>query len=150
MSPLIPRHRPLTSTPVQVKVCCLRLQLTGSASGTRLLRGYFYVHVCYDPDFCSPALRRLCRWASEGNVSVTPCHPSYMALVFTMTGLSPVRKQYPSLGTPIVKSDPMSLYWHLSKTLSTNCGLGNELLQKQGLTSIRTLWIGIHYPVNAR
>ena len=40
-------------------------------------------------------------------------------------------------------------YWHLSKTLSTNCGLGNELLQKQGLTSIRTLWIGIHYPAKA-
>lgn len=37
-------------------------------------------------------------------------------------------------------------YWHLSKTLSTNCGLGNEFLQRQGLTSIRTLWIGIHYP----
>jgi len=41
-------------------------------------------------------------------------------------------------------------YWHLSKTLSTNCGLGNEFLQKQGLTSIRTLWIGIHYPAKAR
>lgn len=41
-------------------------------------------------------------------------------------------------------------YWHLSKTLSTNCGLGNEFLQKQGLTSIRTLWIGIHYPATAR
>jgi RNA-directed DNA polymerase len=37
-------------------------------------------------------------------------------------------------------------YWHLSKTLSTNCGLGNEFLQRQGLTSIRTLWIGLHYP----
>jgi RNA-directed DNA polymerase len=37
-------------------------------------------------------------------------------------------------------------YWHLAKTLSTNCGLGNDYLQKQGLTSIRTLWIGIHYP----
>jgi RNA-directed DNA polymerase len=41
-------------------------------------------------------------------------------------------------------------YWHLAKTLSTNCGLGNEFLQKQGLTSIRTLWIGIHYPATAR
>jgi RNA-directed DNA polymerase len=41
-------------------------------------------------------------------------------------------------------------YWHLAKTLSTNCGLGNEFLQKQGLTSIRSLWIGIHYPANAR
>jgi RNA-directed DNA polymerase len=37
-------------------------------------------------------------------------------------------------------------YWHLAKTLSTNCGLGKEFLQRQGLTSLRTLWIGIHYP----
>jgi len=37
-------------------------------------------------------------------------------------------------------------YWHLAKTLSTNCGLGNEFLQRQGLLSIRSLWIGIHYP----
>jgi RNA-directed DNA polymerase len=41
-------------------------------------------------------------------------------------------------------------YWHLSKTLSTNCGLGNEFLQKQGLTFIRTLWIQVHYPAKAR
>lgn len=41
-------------------------------------------------------------------------------------------------------------YWHLAKSLSTNCGLGNEFLQRQGLTSIRTLWIGIHYPAKAR
>ena len=41
-------------------------------------------------------------------------------------------------------------YWHLAKTLSMNCGLGNEFLQRQGLTSIRSLWIGIHYPAKAR
>jgi RNA-directed DNA polymerase len=41
-------------------------------------------------------------------------------------------------------------YWHLAKTLSTNCGLDNEFLQRQGLTSIRSLWIGIHYPAKAR
>jgi RNA-directed DNA polymerase len=41
-------------------------------------------------------------------------------------------------------------YWHLAKTLSTNCGLGNEYLQEQGLSSIRTLWIKIHYPAKAR
>jgi RNA-directed DNA polymerase len=41
-------------------------------------------------------------------------------------------------------------YWHLAKTLSTNCGLGNEFLQRQGLISVRTLWIGIHYPAKAR
>jgi RNA-directed DNA polymerase len=41
-------------------------------------------------------------------------------------------------------------YWHLAKTLSANCGLSNKHLEKQGLTSIRTLWIGIHYPAKAR
>ena len=41
-------------------------------------------------------------------------------------------------------------YWHLSKTLSTNCGLSNKHLEKQGLISIRTLWIKIHYPATAR
>ena len=41
-------------------------------------------------------------------------------------------------------------YWHLAKTFSTNCGLSNEHLEKQGLVSIRTLWIGIHYPAKAR
>lgn len=41
-------------------------------------------------------------------------------------------------------------YWHLAKTLSTNCGLGNTFLEKQGLSSIRTLWIKIHYPAKAR
>jgi len=41
-------------------------------------------------------------------------------------------------------------YWHLAKTLSTNMGLSNAHLEKQGLTSIRTLWIRIHYPAKAR
>jgi RNA-directed DNA polymerase len=41
-------------------------------------------------------------------------------------------------------------YWHLAKTLSTNMGLSNAYLQKQGLVSIRTRWIGINYPAKAR
>ena len=41
-------------------------------------------------------------------------------------------------------------YWHLAKTLSTNCGLSNEHLQRQGLLSLRTLWIRIHHPATAR
>jgi RNA-directed DNA polymerase len=41
-------------------------------------------------------------------------------------------------------------YWHLAKTLSTNCGLSNEFLEQQGLTSIRSLWIGIHYLAKSR
>ena len=34
---------------------------------------------------------RLCRWASEGSISTSPCHPCYIALAFTMTGLPPAR-----------------------------------------------------------
>ena len=48
-------------------------------------------------------------------------------------------------------------YWHLvesslrlAKTLSTNMGLSKSFLEKQGLVSIRTLWIQIHYPAKAR
>ena len=41
-------------------------------------------------------------------------------------------------------------YWHLAKTYATNCGLSKEYLQDQGLVSLRTLWIGIHYPATAR
>jgi len=40
-------------------------------------------------------------------------------------------------------------YWHLAKTLSTNMGLSNAFLEKQGLVSIRTLWIQIYYPAKA-
>jgi RNA-directed DNA polymerase len=41
-------------------------------------------------------------------------------------------------------------YWHLAKTLSTNMGLSKAVLEQQGLVSIRTLWIQIHYPAKAR
>jgi RNA-directed DNA polymerase len=41
-------------------------------------------------------------------------------------------------------------YRHLAKTYATNCGLSKEYLQNQGLGSLRTLWIGIHYPAKAR
>ena len=41
-------------------------------------------------------------------------------------------------------------YWHLAKTFATNCGLSKAYLQDQGLVSLRTVWIGIHYPATAR
>ena len=31
-------------------------------------------------------------------------------------------------------------YWHLSKTFSTNAGMSNEWLEKQGLVNIKSLW----------
>ena len=104
-----------------VKEFCLRLFVRGSASEFALLRGYFYVHFRYNPDSCSPAYCRLCRWASEGNVSTTPCHPSYMAPAFTTTGLSPVRKQYPSLGTPLIKVRPLLPLALLLPDQNTRC-----------------------------
>ena len=66
--------------------------------------------------------------------------PRYQAI---LTGLS--RKGY---WHPVAGLREGSL--RLAKTLSTNWGLGNEFLQRQGLTSIRSLWIGIHYPAKAR
>ncbi len=41
-------------------------------------------------------------------------------------------------------------YWKHSKTLSTNMGLTNDFLQKQGLVSMRQLWIKCHYPVTTQ
>jgi RNA-directed DNA polymerase len=41
-------------------------------------------------------------------------------------------------------------YWHLAKTEAINVGLSNAYLKKQGLTSIRTLWIKVYYPATAR
>ncbi len=36
--------------------------------------------------------------------------------------------------------------WNLAKKLSNNMGLSKAFLEQQGLVSIRTLWIQIHYP----
>jgi RNA-directed DNA polymerase len=41
-------------------------------------------------------------------------------------------------------------YWHLAKTQPMNAGLSNAYLTKQGLTSLRTLWIKIYHPATAR
>ncbi len=41
-------------------------------------------------------------------------------------------------------------YWHLAKTEAMNVDLSNTHLTKQGLTSMRTLWIKIHHPATAR
>ena len=35
-------------------------------------------------------------------------------------------------------------YWHLAKTLATQTGMTNEWLQRQGLLSIRQLWMKAH------
>jgi RNA-directed DNA polymerase len=41
-------------------------------------------------------------------------------------------------------------YWHMSKTFATQAGMSNQWLKKQGLISIKELWVNIHYPATAR
>ncbi len=41
-------------------------------------------------------------------------------------------------------------HWHLSKTYATQLGMSNQWLKKQGLLSIKELWVNIHYPATAR
>jgi hypothetical protein len=75
------------------------------------LRGYLYVHVCYSPGVARPPLYRLCRWATDGYVSITICHPVCVALAFTMSELSPVEGVTLcwALGTPRLKTCSLSL-----------------------------------------
>ena len=40
--------------------------------------------------------------------------------------------------------------WRLSRTLATQTGMTNEWLAKQGLLSVKDLWVSIHYPATAR
>jgi RNA-directed DNA polymerase len=37
-------------------------------------------------------------------------------------------------------------YWHLSRTMATQCGMTDAWLKSQGLVSMRELWIAFHYP----
>ena len=134
MSPLIPRHRPLTSQPVSVKGFCLRIIIKGSTSGTRHLRGYFYVHSCYDPDSCSPALHWFCRWASEGNVSITPCHPSYMASGSYHDGTFTRKYALPFAGHAITIALHYYFYYLLSLlfTIFTILSMGSPVSLRRG------------------
>ena len=40
--------------------------------------------------------------------------------------------------------------WRLSRTLATQAGMTNKWLAKQGLLSVKDLWVSIHYPATAR
>jgi len=35
-------------------------------------------------------------------------------------------------------------YWHLSRTLVTQTGMANNWLERQGLVSVRALWLRAH------
>lgn len=40
--------------------------------------------------------------------------------------------------------------WRLSRTSATQAGMTNKWLAKQGLLSVKDLWVSIHYPATAR
>jgi RNA-directed DNA polymerase len=40
--------------------------------------------------------------------------------------------------------------WRLARTLATQADMTNQWLKKQGLISIKELWVNIHYPATAR
>ena len=40
--------------------------------------------------------------------------------------------------------------WRLARTLATQTGMTNKWLAKQGLLSVKDLWVSIHYPATAR
>ena len=61
------------------------------------------------------------------------------------TKISELMKLGVSEAHAIMTAMSRKAYWHLAKTLSANCGLSNAYLEKQGLISIRTLWIRIHH-----
>jgi RNA-directed DNA polymerase len=41
-------------------------------------------------------------------------------------------------------------YWRLSKSLGTQTGMTNQWIGKQGLISVKELWVNIHYPTTVR
>jgi len=54
------------------------------------------------------------------------------------------------LKTAIYVAISRKSYWRLARTLATQTGMTNLWLEKQGLVSIKKLWVNIHYPVTTR
>ena len=58
------------------------------------------------------------------------------------------------LGVPLKAAISVGMsrksFWHLSKTYATQLGMTNHWLKKQGVISIKDLWVNMHYPATAR
>ena len=58
------------------------------------------------------------------------------------------------LGVPLKAAISVGMsrksFWHLSKTYATQRGMTNQWLKKQGLISIKDLWVNMHDPATAR
>jgi RNA-directed DNA polymerase len=51
-----------------------------------------------------------------------------------------------AIGVALSRKGP----WRLSRTVATQSGMTNSWLAKQGLLSVKDLWVNIHYPATAR
>jgi RNA-directed DNA polymerase len=58
------------------------------------------------------------------------------------------------LGTPLDAAISVGMSrkgpWRLARTFATQIGMTNQWLKKQGLISVKELWVNIHYPATAR
>ncbi len=58
------------------------------------------------------------------------------------------------LGTPLDAAISVGMSqkspWRLVRTFATQIGMTNQWLKKQGLISVKELWVNIHYPATAR
>jgi RNA-directed DNA polymerase len=66
------------------------------------------------------------------------------------TKVRELRKLGTSLDTAISVAMSRKGPWHLARTLATQTGMTNQWLKDQGLLSVKSLWVSIHYPATAR
>lgn len=66
------------------------------------------------------------------------------------TKVRELRKLGTSLDTAISVAMSRKGPWHSARTLATQTGMTNRWLKDQGLLSVKSLWVSIHYPATAR
>lgn len=65
---------------------------------------------------------------------------------YARTKVRELRRLGTDLKTALRHAMSRKSYWRLSKTLATHSGLTNKWFEQQGLCSLKSIWIQIHYP----
>ena len=84
-----------------------------------------------------------------------PSIPYYSLLFPTYSPIPfPKVRNLLKLGTPLEAAISVGMsrkdLWRLARTLATQIGMTNQWLKKQGLISVKELWVNIHYPATAQ
>ena len=101
------------------------------------------------------ALRQVQRWVGEGyrvavDLDLEKCFDqiSHDVLMARVARARTKVRHLLALGTSkrqaIFTAISRKSYWHLSKTLATQTGMTNKWLRRQGLVSVRDLWMKAH------